>query len=116
MLAALLVDFVIEKRLRGSGVRQALLSSGAERARPIVMTTIAMIAGMAPAVFASGSGAAFRATMSVAVICGLAVSTLLSLVFVPTVYSIVDDVKNFLGRRLSKLTSVTEQDKQNWAR
>ena len=111
----LLVDFVIEKRLRGSGVRQALLSSGAERARPIVMTTIAMIAGMAPAVFASGSGAEFRATMSVAVICGLAVSTLLSLVFVPTVYSIVDDAKKFLGKRLSKLTSVTEQDKQNAA-
>lgn len=111
----LLVDFVIEKRLRGSGVRQALLSSGAERARPIVMTTIAMIAGMAPAVFASGSGAEFRATMSVAVICGLAVSTLLSLVFVPTVYSIVDDAKRFLGKRLSKLTSVTEQDKQNAA-
>ena len=111
----LLVDFVIEKRLRGSGVRQALLSSGAERARPIVMTTIAMIAGMAPAVFASGSGAEFRATMSVAVICGLAVSTLLSLVFVPTVYSIVDDAKRFLGKRLCKLTSVTEQDKQNAA-
>ena len=111
----LLVDFAIEKRLRGSGVRQALLSSGAERARPIVMTTIAMIAGMAPAVFASGSGAEFRATMSVAVICGLAVSTLLSLVFVPTVYSIVDDAKTFLGKRLSKLTSVTEQDKQNAA-
>ena len=111
----LLVDFVIEKRLRGSGIRQALLSSGAERARPIVMTTIAMIAGMAPAVFASGSGAEFRATMSVAVICGLAVSTLLSLVFVPTVYSIVDDAKRFLGKRLSKLTSVTEQDKQNAA-
>ena len=80
------------------------------------MTTIAMIAGMAPAVFASGSGAAFRATMSVAVIYGLAASTLLSLVFVPTVYSIVDDVKNFLGRRLSKLTSVTEEDKQNAVR
>ncbi len=112
----LLVDFVVEKRLRGSGVRQALLSSGAEMARPIVMTTIAMIAGMAPAVFASGSGAEFRATMSVAVICGLAVSTLLSLVFVPTVYSIVDDAKNFLGRRLSKLTSVTEKDKQNAVR
>ena len=111
----LLVDFVIEKRLRGSGVRQALLSSGAERARPIVMTTIAMIAGMVPAVFASGSGAEFRATMSVAVICGLAVSTLLSLVFVPTVYSIVDDAKRFLGKRLCKLTSVTEQDKQNAA-
>ena len=53
--------------------------------------------------------------MSVAVICGLAVSTLLSLVFVPTVYSIVDDAKRFLGKRLSKLTSVTEQDKQNAA-
>lgn len=107
----LLVDFVIEKRACGIARRQALIDSGKERARPIIMTTIAMVAGMLPAVFASGSGAAFRAPMAVAVICGLIASTLLSLVFVPVVYSLMDDLKNFLLPRLAKLTSVTRQDR-----
>ena len=85
--AILLVDFVIEKRRHGIPRHDALIQSGAERARPIIMTTIAMVAGMMPAVFAGGSGAAFRSAMAVAVICGLTASTLLSLIFVPVIYS-----------------------------
>ncbi|MBE2984972.1 efflux RND transporter permease subunit [Campylobacter sp. RM9344] len=108
----LLVDFVIEKRAGGMARLEALINSGKERARPIIMTTIAMVAGMLPAVFASGSGAAFRAPMAVAVICGLIASTLLSLVFVPVVYSLMDDFKNFLLPRLARLTSVTKEDKE----
>ena len=107
----LLVDFVIEKRRHGMPRRDALIQSGAERARPIIMTTIAMVAGMLPAVFAGGSGAAFRAPMAVAVICGLTASTLLSLIFVPVVYSLMDDLRNRLAPKLAKLTSVTAQDR-----
>ena len=84
--AILLVDFVIEKHRHGMPRLDALIQSGAERARPIIMTTIAMVAGMVPAVFTGGSGAAFRAPMAVAVICGLTASTLLSLIFVPVIY------------------------------
>lgn len=91
---------------------QALIDSGKERARPIIMTTIAMVTGMLPAIFASGSGAAFRASMAVAVICGLIASTLLSLVFVPVVYSLMDDLKIFILPRLAKLTSVTKEDRE----
>ncbi|ULJ68530.1 efflux RND transporter permease subunit [Wielerella bovis] len=108
----LLVDFVIEKRKQGTDRHTALMQSGAERARPIVMTTIAMVAGMLPAVFASGAGAAFRAPMAIAVICGLITSTLLSLIFVPVFYALMDDVKNWLAPKLAKLTSVTEADRQ----
>ncbi|PHI41231.1 AcrB/AcrD/AcrF family protein [Actinobacillus succinogenes] len=76
------------------------------------MTTIAMVAGMVPAVLASGSGAAFRAPMAVAVICGLIASTLLSLIFVPVIYSLMDDARNWLAPKLAKLTSVTAEDRK----
>lgn len=107
----LLVDFVIEKRGQGMPRHQALIQSGSERVRPIIMTTIAMVAGMLPAVFASGSGAAFRAPMAIAVIGGLITSTLLSLVFVPVVYGVMDDFRNWLAPKLAKLTSVTDEDR-----
>ena len=80
----LLVDFIIENRRHGMPRATALIQAGAERARPIIMTTIAMVAGMVPAVLAGGSGAAFRAPMAVAVIGGLLISTALSLIFVPS--------------------------------
>lgn len=107
----LLVDFVIEKRKQGMERRNALIQSGAERARPIIMTTIAMVAGMVPAILASGTSAAFRAPMAVAVICGLTASTLLSLIFVPVIYSLMDDARNWLTPKLAQLTSVTEEDR-----
>lgn len=107
----LLVDFVIEKRQQGMARHQALIQSGSERVRPILMTTIAMVAGMFPAVFASGAGAAFRAPMAIAVICGLIASTLLSLVFVPVVYSLMDDLREWLAPKLAKLTSVTAEER-----
>ena len=108
----LLVDFIIEKRRHGTARARAIYRSGAERARPIIMTTIAMAAGMLPSVFAGGSGAAFRAPMAVVVICGLIVSTALSLVFVPVFYSLADDLRQWLAPRLARLTSVTAEDRE----
>ena len=106
----LLVDFVIENRRHGMARATALVQAGAERARPIIMTTIAMVAGMVPAVLAGDSGAAFRAPMAVAVIGGLIVSTALSLIFVPVTYSLLDDLRHWLAPRLARLTSVTAAD------
>lgn len=108
----LLVDFIIEKRHHGMSRMQAIFQAGKERSRPIVMTTIAMVAGMIPAVFAGGSGAGFRSSMAITVIAGLMTSTLLSLVFVPVVYTLMDDVKRWLAPKLARLTSVTADDKQ----
>jgi hypothetical protein len=62
------------------------------RARLIVMTTIAMAAGMFPSALGMGDGGGFRSPMAIAVIGGLAMSTLLSLVFVPAVFTVMDDV------------------------
>ena len=108
----LLVDFVIEKRKAGAGRTAALISSGSERVRPIMMTTLAMSAGMLPALFATGAGAAFREPMAIALIAGLISSTLLSLVFVPVMYALVDDLNIALGRILGRYTSVTQQDRR----
>ncbi len=108
----LLVDFAIDGMERGLGRRDALLQAGAMRARPIIMTTLAMIAGMLPAALGFGAGASFRGPMAVAVIGGLATSTLLSLVFVPVVFVYMDVLRGWLGRKLSCLTTVTEEDRK----
>ena len=74
-----------------------------ERARPIIMTTMAMAAGMLPTALALEKGAEFRQPMAVAVIGGLMTSTVLSLVLVPVVYEFVDDFENWLKPRLARL-------------
>jgi len=107
----LLVEFAIEKRREGLSRLDALMRSGADRARPIIMTTIAMVAGMVPAVLSTGADAGFRAPMAVAVIGGLVTSTLLSLIFVPVVFTYMDDLRSWLGRRLGRLSSVTSADR-----
>ena len=83
---------------RGVPRYEAIVDAGRKRARPIVMTTIAMSAGMIPATLALGDGGEFRAPMAVAVVGGLLVSTFLSLVFVPSFYTIMDDASLLTGR------------------
>jgi multidrug efflux pump subunit AcrB len=89
--AIMLVDFAIEEVKQGIPRKEAIIDAGRKRARPIVMTTIAMSAGMVPAALALGDGGEFRAPMAIAVIGGLLVSTFLSLIFVPSFFTIMDD-------------------------
>ncbi len=89
----LLVDFAIEEMRAGKGRLEALLESGHKRARPIVMTTVAMVAGMLPVAFGWGGDSEFRAPMGIAVIGGLITSTLLTLVVVPAVFTLFDDIE-----------------------
>jgi multidrug efflux pump subunit AcrB len=89
--AIMLVDFAVEEQKQGLTRKEAIIDAGRKRARPIVMTTIAMSAGMVPAALGVGDGGEFRAPMAIAVIGGLIASTLLSLVFVPSFYTIMDD-------------------------
>ncbi|WP_457581473.1 efflux RND transporter permease subunit [Ensifer canadensis] len=107
----LLVDHAIVCRNEGADRRTALLTAGTTRARPIIMTTIAMVAGMVPAAIGVGADAAFRAPMAIAVIGGLITSTMLSLVFVPVMFTVMDDVSVRLGRWLKRLSSVSDEDK-----
>jgi hypothetical protein len=74
-----------------------------KRARPIVMTTIAMAAGMMPSALAFGAGGEFRSPMALAVIGGLVFSTVLSLVFVPAMFMLMDDIGALFWRFGKKL-------------
>ena len=89
--AILLVDYTNTLRSRGMERSAAILEAGPIRLRPILMTTFAMIFGMAPLALALGEGSEFRSPMGQAVIGGLVTSTLLTLFIVPVVYSILDD-------------------------
>ena len=109
----LMVEFVIEKRRHGMARHEARCNRA--RNAPIIMTTIAMVAGMVPALLSTGADAGFRAPMAVAVIGGLITSTLLSLIFVPVVFSYMDDLRNWLAPRLARLTSVTQRDRDEEA-
>jgi hydrophobe/amphiphile efflux-1 (HAE1) family protein len=91
--AIMLVEFAISEMEQGADRSKAMLEAGHKRARPIVMTTIAMTAGMVPSAMALGPGGEFRAPMAVAVIGGLLLSTVLSLLFVPSLFSVINGLK-----------------------
>ena len=97
--AILLIDFIKQNRYRGVKRREAILIAGPIRLRPILMTTFAMIFGMLPLALGIGPGAEFRSPMGRAVIGGLISSTLLTLVVVPVVYTVIDDIITFFIRR-----------------
>ncbi|HTV51612.1 MAG TPA: efflux RND transporter permease subunit [Steroidobacteraceae bacterium] len=97
----LLVDFAIEEMRAGKDRLSALIEAGHKRARPIVMTTVAMIAGMLPVAVQIYSGNQFRASMAIAVIGGLVTSTALTLVIVPAVFTLIDDVERWIGPRVA---------------
>ncbi|MET3579345.1 HAE1 family hydrophobic/amphiphilic exporter-1 [Mesorhizobium robiniae] len=100
----LLVEYaLIAERERGMSRFEALIDAARKRARPIVMTSIAMGAGMLPIALGIGADAETRAPMAIAVIGGLISSTLLSLVYVPVVYTFMDDIQRLLSRHLRKL-------------
>ncbi len=96
--AIMLVDFAVEEVARGTERIEAVIEAGRKRARPIVMTTLAMVAGMVPSALAFGDGGEFRSPMAIAVIGGLLVSTVLSLIFVPSFFTVMDDVGYLLWR------------------
>ena len=98
--AIMLVEFALEAMKDGVSKYDAMLDAGHKRARPIIMTTIAMTAGMVPSALAVGEGGEFRAPMAVAVIGGLLLSTVLSLLFVPSMFSMIDGLKTRIRRAL----------------
>jgi HAE1 family hydrophobic/amphiphilic exporter-1 len=98
--AILLIDFAKWAREKeGVTRREALITAGAIRLRPILMTTLALIAGMIPVALGVGEGAEFRAPLGRAVIGGVITSTLLTLVVIPTFYEILDEWREWVFRR-----------------
>ncbi len=106
--AILLVDFSNVLRGRGLARREAVIQAGRTRLRPIIMTTSAMVFGMLPLALGIGAGGEMRAPMARAVIGGLITSTLLTLIVVPVVYTLLDDVTAwFMGRRVKDVAPAT---------
>jgi len=97
--AILLIDFTKVLRKRGVERREAIVSAGRTRLRPILMTTLAMIFGMMPLALALGQGAEMRAPMARAVAGGLVTSTLLTLLVVPVFYTILEDFSDWVHRK-----------------
>ena len=98
----LLVDFALEEMHKGVEKTTAILDAGHKRAQPIVMTTIAMVAGMVPIALSLTGDGSFRAPMGVTVIGGLILSTLLTLVIVPAGFSIAVGIEEWIGPRLGR--------------
>ena len=103
--AILLVDYANLQRDQGKPIIEALITAGATRLRPILMTTFAMIFGMLPVALALGEGGEARAPMAITVIGGLITSTLLTLVVVPVVYTFMERITHsgpmrWVGRKL----------------
>lgn len=102
--AILIVDFANQLKEEGYALKEALIEAGKERLRPILMTTIAMIAGMLPIALASGDGAEVKNGMAWVIIGGLTSSLLLTLFLVPSAYYVVDRIKERLaGRKKRKV-------------
>ncbi|MDQ6633218.1 MAG: efflux RND transporter permease subunit [Gemmatimonadota bacterium] len=106
--AILLIDFAKwTHEQKHVPMRDALIEAGAIRLRPILMTTLALIAGMIPVALGRGEGADFRSPLGRAVIGGTITSTVLTLFVIPTVYEILDDWREKLGARLRKRSTAS---------
>lgn len=108
--AILLVDFGIEMMHHGMDRTLAMVEAGRKRARPIVMTSIAMSAGMLPSALGVGEGGSFRAPMAIAVIGGIIVSTVLSLVVVPSFFLIMDDLSRLLAWTFGRFVGKKDEE------
>jgi HAE1 family hydrophobic/amphiphilic exporter-1 len=110
--AILLVDFVNQERREGKARREAVLSAGRVRLRPILMTTLAMIFGMIPLALGLGEGGEQRAPMGQAVIGGVITSGLLTLVVVPVIYTYLDDLAGWV-KRFGKIAPSQDKPARN---
>ncbi len=98
----LLVDMAIEEMEKGVPKLEAILEAGHKRVQPIIMTTVAMVAGMMPVALALGGDGSWRAPMGIVVIGGLIVSTALTLIIVPAGFSIAVSVEEWLAPRMKR--------------
>jgi multidrug efflux pump subunit AcrB len=106
----LLVDYAIIARREGVSRFAAVLDACHKRARPIIMTTLAMGAGMMPIAMGLGTDPSFRAPMAIAVIGGLITSTFLSLLVIPVVYTLIDDMQRQMRRLKPKPAPLTTSE------
>jgi multidrug efflux pump subunit AcrB len=105
----LLIDFAVEMMDHGMPKDEAIYEAGHKRAQPIVMTTVAMVAGMIPIALSLTGDGSWRAPMGITVIGGLIFSTLLTLLLVPAYFSIAVDIEQWIGRMFRRLVDNGEE-------
>ena len=106
----LLIDFAIEEMAGGNPKHTAIIEAGHKRAQPIVMTTVAMVAGMVPTALSLGGDGGWRAPMGIVVMGGLTLSTMLTLLIVPAGFSLADGVEKRLGPWLARYLLTPKTD------
>ncbi len=111
----LVIDFALEEMDKGVPKFDAIMDAGHKRAQPIVMTTVAMVAGMVPTALSLSGDGAWRAPMGITVIGGLILSTVLTLVIVPATFSLAVGIESWIGPRLGRglLTYKAGDDKEH---
>jgi len=107
----LLIDFAVEMINHGMRKDEAIYEAGHKRAQPIVMTTVAMVAGMIPVSLSLSGDGSWRAPMGVTVMGGLIFSTILTLLLVPAFFSLAIDVEGWIGRNFRRLIDNGEPHK-----
>jgi multidrug efflux pump subunit AcrB len=108
----LLIDFALEEMAKGVRKGEAILDAGHKRAQPIVMTTVAMVAGMIPTALSLSGDGSWRAPMGIVVIGGLIVSTVLTLLIVPASFSLAIGFERWLGPKLARRLTTGGKDAQ----
>lgn len=100
--AIVLVDYINTRREDGEERNEAIKNAGPIRLRPILMTTLTTVLGLFPLALGIGEGSEIQAPLAISVIGGLLLSTLLTLVFVPVIYTIMDDLSSFFNKKILK--------------
>ena len=98
--AIVLIDYILKLHKDGLGKNEAILKAGPIRLRPVLMTSLTTILGLLPLALAGGEGSEIEKPLAVAVIGGLMVSTVLTLIFIPVLYSLIYDGKNIIRRKV----------------
>lgn len=104
--AIVLVDYINIRRKSGESREEAILNAGPIRLRPILMTTLTTVLGLIPLALGIGEGGEFQAPMATVVVSGLTISTILTLVFIPVMYIVVDDLANKMKNKILKKQEV----------
>ena len=105
--AIVLVDYINTRRASGEERREAITNAGPIRLRPILMTTLTTVLGLLPLALGIGEGSESQAPMATVVIGGLLLSTLLTLVFIPVMYTFFDDLASFIKRKIFKRKEIS---------
>ncbi|MBC2580761.1 efflux RND transporter permease subunit [Clostridium sp. DJ247] len=103
----LLIDYTNTLMKTGLGLKEALIEAGTTRLRPIIMTSVTMVVGMLPTALAMGEGSETRSSMAWVIIGGMVVSTILSPIILPVVYTLMDDFKHWILKNRDKKSYVT---------